>query len=316
VHPGALMQLLSGSLYSAILCAAAELRVAEALAEGPLFPDEVAGRCGAAPDGMTRLLRALGTLGLVQQLPDGRIGGSEALALLLDEREGSLRPLALLHGEAAIGAAWRRLGDAVKSGRSGFELAHEHKLFEALDGDARLRELFHRALGGPAAWNQAVADALDLVGRALAVDVGAGDGRLLRAVVEKHPGLRGVAFDRPAVVEQHREESLEWVAGDFFESVPEGDAYLLRWVLHDWPDEDALAILRRCAEARRPGGPIFVVENLLDEPGTALLDLTMLTLTGGRERTRADFAKLFERAGLRLERVIPTKAGLKILEVR
>jgi SAM-dependent methyltransferase len=323
-HPGGLMQLLSGSLYSAILCAAAELRVAEVLTGSDGAPQtrsgaELAGLCGAGEAELTRLLRALSVLGLVEALPDGSWRGREVLAFLREDADGGLRALALLQGEPAIGGAWQRCADAIKSGRSGFELAHGKKMFELFDEDPRLRSLFQRSLRGSAGWNEAVVDVLALTGRTLLVDVGGGDGQLAAALVRRWPGLAAIVFDRPGVAGMAglavAQPGVEARAGDFFVEVPEGDVHLLRWVLHDWNDDEARRILQRCRASLRPGGVVYLVENLLDEdPGAALLDLSMMILTGGRERTRAEFAALLERAGLRLQKVLPTKAGVKILE--
>src|SRR5262249_26978056 len=152
-------------------------------------------------------------------------------------------------------SAWQRCAEAVRSGRSGFELAHKRKMFDFLDGDERLRHLFQRSLQGSEGWNRAIVDVLELAGKKVLVDVGAGDGRLLQALLARWPALSGVAFDRPAVVESSSSSSsslgarIEWVAGDFFREVPPGDVHLLRWVLHDWPDDDAVKILERVRAA-------------------------------------------------------------------
>ncbi len=320
MHVSALMQLLGGSIYSAIVCATAELEIAEALAGGPPTLDELADRCAGDRDALGRLMRAHATHGLVTQA-DERYATTDALGWLRADADGSLRSLALLGGQPAIQRAWQHCAEAVRTGRPAFELAHGRPLFDYLDDHDQLRTVFQRSLSGPDGWNQAIVDALDLSGRTLAVDVGAGDGRLLAALVRAWPGLRGVAFDRPSVVAERttRDASLEWVGGDFFGGVPAGgDVYLLRWVLHDWSDDQAVAILERCRAAKREGGVVLLVERLLTEPpqdgSAALLDLTMLVLTGGRERTETQYAALLARAGLRLTRVLPTPAGLQILE--
>jgi hypothetical protein len=319
MHIGALMQLLSGSVYGALLAATAELRIAELLSGGPLAAEEIARRASADPRSMGRLLRALSVMGLIGVDGD-RYVGTPTLAWLREDFDGSLRSLALLGGEPAVQAAWLRCAEAIRTGQTAFELAHGRPLFEFLDEHDRLRERFQGSMSGPAAWNQAVVEAIDLQGRSLAVDVGAGDGRLLRALLASWPELKGIAFDRPPVVARHEqpEERMAWASGDFFTSVPEGgDAYLLRWILHDWPDGRAVEILTRCREAMTANGILLVIENTmgetLAEQGSALLDVTMLVLTGGLERTEAEYARLFERAGLRLESVTPTPAGLKVL---
>ena len=321
MHVSQLMQLIGGSIYGAIVCATAELEIAEALAGGPRTLDELTVRCGGDREALHRLMRALVALGLVTQA-DGRYATTDGLGWLRADADGSLRSLALLGGQPAIQNAWRHCAEAVRTGKTGFELANGRPLFDYLDDDHGLRALFQRSLSGPDAWNQAIAEALDLSGRAVAVDIGAGDGRLLAALVRAWPNLRGVAFDRPSVIAESKAAahaaSLEWVGGDFFEGVPAGgDVYLLRWVLHDWTDDEAVAILERCRAAMREGGVVLLVERLLAQPNdgdAALLDLTMLVLTGGRERTEAEYAALLARAGLRLSRVLATSAGLRILE--
>jgi len=318
MHVGALVQLLGGSIYSAILCATAELELAEALAAGPRTLDELAARCRSDREALGRLLRALAAIGMVTQSED-RYATTEALGWLRAEADGSLRPLALLGGQPAIQRAWQFCAEAVRTGRTAFELAHGRPLFDYLDDDDDLRAVFQRSLSGPAAWNDAIVDAIDLAGRTRAIDIGAGDGRLLAAIVARFPGLTGVAFDRPGVIAAGG-QGLEWVGGSFFDGVPAGgDVYVLRWILHDWCDAQAVKILENCRAAMREDGVVLVVERVLAAPphdgDAALLDLTMLVLTGGRERTREEYAALFDRAGLALARVLPTSAGLWVFEL-
>ena len=316
---GALMQYLSGLPFNAILSATAELDLAEVLAGGPLEVSEVASRCGAQADAIGRLLRALAVLGLVARTDDERYASTPALAFLRTGGDGSLRALALLHAQPPIQAAWQRFADAIRTGTTGFQLAHGRPFFDHLDAHDGLRELFQASLSGPAAWNAVIAEAgVDLSDRRLAVDVGAGDGRLLGALLDAYPDLQGIAFDRPGVAARAplAHPRLTWQGGSFFDAVPAGDVHLLRWVLHDWPDEQAVAVLRRCREASAAGGLLLVLENLLDTPagaGAALLDVSMMVFTGGRERTGAEYASLLERGGWRLERSIPTTAGLSVL---
>lgn len=320
MHVAGLMQLLGGSIYSAILCTTAELSLAEALHGGPRTLDELATTCGTDREALGRLLRALAVMGLVVPLGEEGYASTEGLGWLRAEADGSLRALALLGGHPAIQRAWRFCAEAVRTGKTAFELAHGRPLFEYLDDDDTLRAVFQRSLSGPEAWNEAIALALELSGRSRVIDVGAGDGRLLAAILRRYPALSGVAFDRPSVAAagRARDPSLAWEGGDFFEGVPEGgDVYVLRWIVHDWSDDQAVAILRRCRAAMREGAVLVLVERVLvmaHDGDAALLDLTMLVLTGGRERSEDEYAALLGRAGLRLDRVLPTAAGLRILE--
>jgi SAM-dependent methyltransferase len=157
------------------------------------------------------------------------------------------------------------------------------------------------------------------------VDVGGGHGRLLSAILARYPSVEGILFDLPggiAAAEAGLGGPLprcKLVAGDFFEAVPEGaNAYLMKKVLHDWSDDDAVRILANCRRAMAPGGRVLVAETVVP-PGNApdpikVMDVNMLVVTGGRERTADEFAALFERAGLKAGRVVPTGARVSILE--
>jgi SAM-dependent methyltransferase len=173
--------------------------------------------------------------------------------------------------------------------------------------------------------NEAVAEAYDFRPFARVVDVGGGHGQLLSEILKRHPHLSGVLFDLPAGVQTARGRAgnfpphTHFVAGSFFESVPAGaDAYILKKVIHDWNDEQAARILRNCRDAMKPHGRILVAESIIppgNEPTTIkLIDAAMLVVTGGIERTEAEYAALFAAAGLRLERVISTRQPISILE--
>jgi SAM-dependent methyltransferase len=171
-----------------------------------------------------------------------------------------------------------------------------------------------------------VLDAYDFTPFETIVDVGGGNGLALAAILRRHPGIRGVLFDLPAVADRAREvvagagvsDRCRIEGGDFFDSVPSsGDAYLLRHVIHDWEDGEAIAILKNCRDAMQPGGRVLVVETVIpagNEPCFGKwLDLMMLVV-GGRERTREQYGDLFSAAGLRLTRVVPTAHEVSVIE--
>jgi hypothetical protein len=169
----------------------------------------------------------------------------------------------------------------------------------------------------------------DFAGCRTVVDVGGGQGALLEAILRRHPGLRGVLFDEPAVIERARaalagsdlRDRIDFAAGSFFDAVPPGDAFILKFILHDWDDARAVRILERCRAAGAPGATVVVIEALVP-PGNGahpgkLADLEMLLTTrGGHERTETDFATLLGAAGLRLEVVVPTLLPLSVLVAR
>ncbi len=188
--------------------------------------------------------------------------------------------------------------------------------------DATLFQQAMVALG--AGDNEAVVEAYDFAPFTDVVDVGGGHGQLLAAILSRHPRLRGVLFDLPAGIAAARAtigppSRTEFIAGSFFDSVPGGaGAYLLKRVIHDWSDDQATTILRRCREAMLPGGRVLVLETIIppgDAPDTIkLIDANMLVVTGGLERTEAQYAALFAGAGLQLRRIIPTRRPISILE--
>jgi SAM-dependent methyltransferase len=310
------MQLLAGKWVVQALATAAELGVAEALDE-PRDVDALARTLSCHPPSLLRLLRVLVGEGVLEQHPDGRF----ALTPMGEHLRGdALGTLARFVGSASQWVPWTALTHTVRTGRSAFEHVHGESLFEYLAQRPEESKLYDEAVDAfTTAQARALADValLDLVGTV--VDVGGGRGTLLAELLTRRPTLRGVLFDRPHVVEaaRHRFEAAgllercELVSGDFFDAVPAGaDVYVLKHVLHNWPDDQARDLLRRCAAAMKTGGRIFVVESLL-LPGNRrdvarLIDLEMLVLTGGgRERSKPELRRLFGSAGLRLVSTTP-----------
>jgi len=239
---------------------------------------------------------------------------------------GGLRPLARTLQDPAIWSAWGHLAHSVRTGENAFEALHgvdvwthrkHHSEQNAVFND-NMTALSHRVAAG-------VAAAYDFSGVSSVVDVGGGKGILLEAVLTRHDHLTGTVFDLPHVVASapmSADLAPRWAAtsGSFFESVPAADAYLLKSVLHDWPDDRCIEILGRCRAALNDGGVVLLVERVLGQPGyeavTAFSDLNMLVLPGGRERTQQEYAGLFDAAGLRLDAVVDTGTPVSIIEGR
>ncbi len=318
----AVMQLLSGYWYSQALHTAVRLGLADLLVEGPATADELAARCSAHGPSLERLLRALSTIGVLAACDDGRYDRTPLSDCLSTEADGSLRAAALFGGSPLHWQAWQGLYDAVCSGRSAFELVHGQPLFERLAASPDVAELFQQVMSGGTGWDASILDACQLEDCQLLVDVGGGHGQLARAAVSRYPELQAVVYDRPDVAAacQSGDDRLRFEGGDFFQSVPVGgDRYLLRFILHDWPDEQATAILQSCRHAMAPGARVLIVDHLLAESGpspAALLDVSMMVLTGGKERSQSQVERLLEAAGMALERVTPTTSGLFILTAR
>jgi ubiquinone/menaquinone biosynthesis C-methylase UbiE len=252
-----------------------------------------------------------------------------ALAMPLQSAvPGSLRARAIFDCEEANWKAWGHLVHSVATGEPAFDRTHGTGLFEYLKEHAAAACSFNAVMTDQtAAWAHAVVEAYDFSGLGTLVDVGGGHGGLLAAVLAAHSQVRGVLYDQPHVVAGARPkleaagvaDRCNIIGGDFFENVPAGgDAYLLKHILHDWDEPRCGAVLRNCRRAMPDGGRLLVVETLIppgNEPSYGkYLDLNMLVLLTGRERTEAEYGKLFEATGFRLSGVIATRSEISILE--
>lgn len=328
----AMLRLIAGFRASRVIQVAARLHLADALRDGPKDVQALAEATSTHAPSLERLLHALASLGVVAQDRDGRCSLTALGATLDGDAQGSLRAWA----EFALGgehyAAWGELEHSVRHG----DVAFDH-LFGTDVWDYRRRhpqrgELFNQAMAALThGFDPALVASAAFADVRSIVDVGGGDGSLLVALLRQHPAMRGVLFDLPQVVgDAHARIDAAGlaarctvVAGDAFDSVPGGvDAYVLCQVVHDWSDERACVILRNCRRAIAPGGKLFVIERLLPEcfdaspapRSAAMADLTMMVMTGGRERTIEGFRSLLASAGFGVTRVEPTASGPALIE--
>jgi hypothetical protein len=308
--------------------AAAELGCADLLASGPRTIEEIAAATRTLPGNVHRLLRALAASGIFVEEAPGRFANTPLSEALRAGVPGSARDAALFFAHESHVRAWLALSHSVRTGQSGFARVHGRPIWDHVHDEPDFAAAFHGAMTSFSSWTAgAVADAYDFSGLGTLVDVGGGHGELLLAILAKSSRLRGVLFDAPHALAGARERvaasrlssRCEVVGGDFFEWVPAGDAFLLKHVIHDFGDEEALRILRTVARAARVGQRVLLVELLL-QPGNGpdmakLADLEMLVMTdGGRERSLPEYRALLERAGLSLSRSIRTSADVHILE--
>ena len=264
------------------------------------------------------MLRGLAAEQLLDELPGGRFGLTPAGALLVDGAPGSMRGAVLARGRLYYGALTGLL-DAVRTGStSSFELVHGESFFDHLAARPADSAAFQASMTTRSTREAAAVVAAYDFGRfRRLVDVGGGSGVLLAAILAAVPDLDGILFDRPEVAQT---STLSATGGDFFTEVPAGaDAYLLSRVIHDWDDADAVRILRTCRRAMPVGAALLLVEAVLperavDDPAAIRMDLHMLALLRGRERTEAEYAALLDVAGFALTRVVPTGAGVHVLE--
>ncbi|MFB4194258.1 methyltransferase [Streptomyces carpaticus] len=327
-HAQALYQMTTAHWITQVVRAAAVLRVTDHIADGARTAEEIAERESSHPGATHRLLRACASIGLLAHEGGGRFALTPVGALLREGAPGSLRDAALLSGAPAHWQVWQPFPEAVREGRPQWERALGSDLFTYLAQHPEDAALFSRAMTN--ATGQVVRDTvalLDLDGAVRIADIGGADGALLLGLMAEHAHVEGVLFDLPHVVPAGHAaaeaagvaERFSGVAGDFFESVPEADYYLLKWVLHDWSDEQCVTILRNCRRAARPGARILVIEALLGETGApdpvALLDMNMLSVSAGRERSLDAYDALFEEAGWKRTGLSPTRSMFSLLEL-
>ena len=291
-----------GAIATRVLAIVSDLRVAEALASGPRPVDAVAREVGADADTLHRLLRALASEGVFAEDEAGTFRNTPASELL---RGGGWDDFSHLFG----GVWYRAIGELDASGGATFAPAFGTDFWSWLAANPDERAAFDRAMVGGKEHGVERLAALDWRGDETVVDVGGGNGALLVELLKHHPTLRGIVFDLP---ETSRDDAafgdrLEFVAGSFFDRVPEGDVYVLSTILHDWDDEQAARILDVVRTAAPPRARLLVVEAVLaegNEPdGAKWLDRLMLVLFRGRERTEPEWRALLERGGFVPERV-------------
>src|SRR5688572_13450901 len=306
--------------------AAAKLGLADLVAGGPTTAAELAEATKTDRVSLDRLLRALSSLGLFAEDGPGCYRQTSLSETLRSDHPQSIRRWAMMLGARFVWEPCGELHETIHTGRPAFELVHHAPFFKYLAEHPKDAAVFNAAMSSLPAYIAALVEAYDFSRFERIVDVGGGHGAKLLAILSANPRLRGTLYDLPAVVAGALAvprgdvgDRCEIVGGDFFEGVPAGaDAYLLSGIIHDWDDEAALKILRNCRRAIRPDGRLLLVETALtpsSDPSRALMDVLMMILTGGRERTEAEFRSLLRDAGFSLTRVIPT-AGASILESR
>lgn len=326
-RPPALFEMATSYWISQVVYVTAELGVADALKQGPKSCREIATETGADEKSLYRLLRALCTIGLIRTAGIDRFTLAARGRPLVSGVPGSLRAMVLTLGDMHY-AAWGHLLESVRTGTPGFQTAFGAPLFDYLGRDLEAGNTFNAAMTDFSTLAaHAVLLAYDFSETGWLVDVGGGCGGLLSSIMRMYPEMRGTLFDTPAVIaaaNRHLEVApgaarRSLVPGNFLQAVPPGaDVYLLSGVVHDWDDERAVSILANCRASMARTGRVLVLDCVVPEADKSsfskLLDLNMLVMNGGRERTQAEFREVFDAAGLRMTRVIPTLSPLSVVE--
>lgn len=323
-----LIQMGSAYWISKVVYAAAKLGLADQLAAGPRSAAELAGPTRTHAPSLHRLMRTLASLGVLAERDAQRFALTPLGEALKTGAPGSARATLLTFGSPWFVAAFEKIMHSLETGGTGFEKAMGMPVFNYLGQHPEEASLFSETMVGfHGAEPSAVAAAYDFSDFETVVDVGGATGNMLAAILARHAEPRGVLFDMPHVVidapallrERGVEKRVTIEAGDFFKSVPAGgDAYLLSHVIHDWNEDQCLTILGHCRKAMKPDGRLLIVEMVLPPGDTPhpgkVLDMVMLVVPGGQERTQAEYTPLLSKAGFRLTQVVPTESAVSVVE--
>jgi predicted transcriptional regulator len=328
--PAVMTEFITAAWMAQTISVAADLRIADALADKPLELDELARRVGCDPDALGRLLRALIGRGIFKRLRDGRYDLTPLAQTLCWDAPGSLAALARFVGSPQEREHWSHCVDAVRTGESVLPTLRGMDAFDWFISDPELLEIFNQAMTNFSELAvDAVAAAYDFSGYGTIVDVAGGHGRLLAGILVAAPHAKGVLFDVPQVVagagpllQKHNVIDRVRVAqGSFFDSVPEGgDLYVMKNIIHDWPDDKAQQILKTVRAATVDGATLLLVECVIPPHDRDFIakwmDLEMLVVNTGRERTAEEYQKLLQQSGFQMIRTLPTASPVSIVEAK
>ncbi len=324
-----LLGYLQGEWIARCIQVAAILGLADLLTDGPRSIQELAQATNTHAPSLYRLLRGLASLGIFTEVEPNTFAQTALSEALRCGQPGSIGYLAKMYGQEWQLKAWEQLEYSLRTGKAAVDSIYGMDIWKYLNTYPTQSQLFDRALTSLSDMlNLPLAQSYDFSTFATLVDIGGGQGSFLMTILSLHPGLQGVLFDRPSVIELAHEQikpefrdRLQLVAGDVLTALPEGgDAYMMKAVLHDWCDEDCLRILQNCRQVMKPGAKLLLVEPVIwpgdssKSIGNKFLDLQMLINSTGRERTAEEFAHLLEASGFQLIRTLPTKANFGIIE--
>jgi O-methyltransferase len=299
----------------------AELGVADQVGDTPISAGELARRCDLHPTALDRVLRLLVAHRVFALAPTGYVH-TDASRVLRSDHPQSMRGFARMMGLPVFWGMFGALDHSLRTGAPGMETIDSAGLWSYLQAHPGEARIFDEAMRAKSRADvAAVVDAYDFRPFGTIADIGGGQGHLLDVVLTHASAARGVLFELPAVIESLPSPSdrMTYTAGDFFvDGLPVADAYILMEIIHDWPDDEALAILRAIRAAAAPGAVVLIVEGIVPDgepdPRVQTLDVIMLVVTGGRERTAGDFGALLAAAGFRKTAVLPTAGPMQIVE--
>jgi O-methyltransferase/methyltransferase family protein len=325
-HVG-ILQLLNGAHVTGAVSCLAQLGIPDLIEAGPKSAKELASQIGVDPQALYRLMRATASVGVLSEEPDGKFSQTPMSTVLRSDATPSLRALAIMGNREWHARGWSHLEYCVRTGKQALDQIYGTPIFEFFKQNPTEAQIFNDAMTQISMVDSpAVADAYNFDGIRSIVDVAGGHGLLLATILKRNPNLRGTLYEMPHVLEGAKNGPLKPVmdrctlaSGDMFSSVPAGaDAYIMKHIIHDWPDDRCVQILKACRKGVNPGGKLLVVDSVI-RPGndfspSKFLDLQMLIFPSGCERTEKQFRDLFAAAGWKSSRIIPTVATDSIVE--
>lgn len=325
-----MLQFVTGFWMSRAVFVFAKLGIPDLLQSGPKSVEELAQATDTHAPSLYRLLRALASKGVVKTEAGGRFALTPLSELLVTGAPGSVRWFIVSELGQEHYPAWGNLMHSIKTGEIAFDNHFGVDIWGYFAQNPDDAAVFNDSMSGmTAAVNEAIMSRYDFSSFNKVIDVGGGHGGLITSILKQNPQAKGVLFDAGVVIEGARPrleaagvaDRCEAVAGDFFKAVPAGgDAYVMKWIIHDWEDEKAIRILKNCRTHMQPNGRLIIVDCVVpenDEPDfSKTFDLNMLVMTGGKERTAAEFEQLLAAAGFKLLRVIPTDLPTSIVEAQ
>jgi SAM-dependent methyltransferase len=325
--PIQMLQLISGFWIARCVYVLAKLGIADLIKDEPKTVDELAAATSTHAPSLFRVLRALASVGVITQ-NGNRFGATPLSDTLRSDVRGSIRAFAMTELGEEHYPAWGELLHSVRTGGIAFDKAFGESVWGFFAKNPENAQIFNDAMSGLTAQaNEALHAAYTFGGIKRIMDVGGGHGGLITSILQRNSEMTGILFDSPQVIEGAKAnvESLavpdrcELVGGNFFESVPSGaDAIILKWIIHDWNDDQSVTILKNCHRALPDDGKLILVEAVVPETSephfSKFIDLNMLVMTGGRERTEAEFRELYEDSGFKLMRVVPTESPFSVIE--
>lgn len=319
------LQMATGFMMARCVYYAAKLGIADLLATGAKSAEQLAAATETHPDALYRTLRALAMAGVFIETEPKVFALTPLAETLRRDAPDSIRAMVLFLGDHIHASVYENMDYSLRTGQRAFDHVFGQAPFEYITSHPEDAAIFNEAMAShSAAQIPAIVDAYDYGQFGSIADIGGGHGHLLAGILRRYPGPKGILFDLPPTIEQAKVKALppagrcEYVSGSFFEEIPAADAYMLKHIIHDWDDEPALRILSACRRSISENGKLLVMEMILpgmNEPGfPKLLDIEMLLIPGGRERTVQEFEALFAKAGFELTGVIPTHSPVAVIE--